>query len=101
MPCSLRPAASDLACTLDTDRTIDAALATDAAAACTAKPASIGAPMAEADGRANVTAPGAHSGEVSGSVTAEIVVGPETSTRAGEEAFEAVTRGEAEGVVAS
>ena len=29
--------------------------------------------MAEADGRANVTAPGAHSGEVSGSVTAEIV----------------------------
>jgi len=54
--------------------------------------------MAEAAGRVKFTAPGAHSDEVSGSVTAEIVVGPETSTRAGEEDFEAVTRGEAEGV---
>ena len=100
----LRSAASDLACTLDADRTIDAALATDAAAACTAesvcavKPACTGAPMAEAAGRATVTAPGAHSGDTSGLETAEIVGGSKTWTGAGEEAVEALTRGEAEGV---
>ena len=48
--------------------------------------------MAEAAGRATVTAPGAHSGDTSGLETAE------TWTGAGEEAVEALTRGEAEGV---
>ena len=53
--------------------------------------------MAEAAGRATVTAPGAHSGDTSGLETAEIVLS-KTWTGAGEEAVEALTRGEAEGV---
>ena len=54
--------------------------------------------MAEAAGRATVTAPGAHSGDTSGLETAEIVGGSKTWTGAGEEAVEALARGEAEGV---